>query len=370
MRILPREMKGIGNRHDRSVRSWIRRHTAGTLARLAFGLARVVVRAVPLVLAFAVVNLAPAKAQSAPVTSLDIVAEIEDEPISAGEFEAYFQSYLRRKLYHGGSEEQVRALRSEALEQLILERLVAREIEQRGIPGDPEAVERQIKALEQRYGTSDRWAEMQQNLPALRRHLLEKSRADVLRAAIEDIADPGEADLLRFYDDNPELFTEPMAWEVAVILVGVPPSALSEEWRTAENKSQDLYERLVAGNDFAALAAAHSSHESAAASGSLGFVHKGQLAPEVEAALEDIPIGQVTPPIRVLEGYAVFRKLTVRPARVRPFDSVMERARDLYVRQGKKAKWDDFATNLRANAQVTVYMQGGAAEQEGADPPK
>ena len=370
MRNLSREMRRIGNRYESPVQSWIRRRTAGNTGRLAPGLARVAVWAAPLVLAFAVACLTPAKAQDAPVTSHDIVAVIEGEPIPTGEFEAYFRSYLRRKLYHGGSEEQVRALRSDALDQLILERLVAREIEQRGIRGDPEAVEQRIKVLEQRYGTSDRWAAVQQNLPVLRRHLLADSRAAVLRSRIEEVADPSEEELLRFYDDNPVLFTEPVAWEVAVILVGVPPSAASEEWRTAEIKSRDLYERLLAGDDFAALAAAHSTHESATSAGAMGLVHKGQLAPEVEAALEEISVGQATPPIKVLEGYAVFRKLAARPARVQPFSSVMDRARSLYLRERKKAKWDHFTRDLRANAQITIYKHEDAAKQEGANPPK
>ncbi len=323
-----------------------------------------------LVLGLGALSLGPVRAQGAPVVPPDIVAVINGEAISLGNFEAYFQRYLRQKLYHGGSPERVRELRSDALDQMILERLVAHEIERRDVGGNQQAVEQQIAALKRRYGASDRWAEVETKLPAMRRHLYEKSRSDVLRAEIEEIAELNESDLTRYYEDNLDLFTEPEAWSLSVILVGVPPTAVSQEWQAAEAKSQDLYAQISGGADFGAIAKANSSHESAASNGSMGPVHKGQLAPEIESTLEAISVGEATLPIKVLEGYALFKKQGVLPARVQPFAQVRERVHGLYLRERRKQQWDQFTENLKANAQITVHERGEAAEKEGANPPK
>ncbi len=322
------------------------------------------------VLGAGALGLEPAKAQGAPISPPGVVALVDGQPISLGDFSAYFQRYKRQKLYHGGSPERTRELRSEALEQMILERLVSREIERREIGGNQRAVEQQIAALKQRYGESDRWAEVEANLPALRQHLYEKSRSEVLRAKIEETAEPDEADLADFYEGNIGLFTEPQAWSLALILVGVLPTAVSEEWQVAEKKSQDLYAEIVRGADFGVIAKANSSHASAASDGSLGLVHKGQLAPEIELALEGVSVGGATPPIKVLEGYALFEKQGVRPAKVQPFAQVRERVRGLYLRERRKQQWDQFTESLKVNAQITVHEWGDAAEQEGANPPK
>lgn len=321
-----------------------------------------------LFMAFGALNLEAAKAQGAPLVTSGVVALVDGETIAAGDFEAFFQRYLRQKLYHGGSREQVRELRSEALDQMILEHLIAREVERRDIGGDQQAVEKQIAAYKQRYGASDSWTEVKTKLPALRQHLYEKSRSDVLQAEIEEIAEPGEADLTRYYEDNLGLFTKPEAWSLSVILVGVLPTAVSQEWREAETKSQDIYSRILDGSDFGAIAKTDSNHESATSNGSLGLTHKGQLAPEIELALEAISVGEATPPIKVLEGYALFKKQGVRPALVQPFALVKKRVRGLYLRERKKQQWDLFTEDLRANAQISINERGDASGPDGANP--
>ena len=357
-----------GRRHGRMLETAIPGRLPGSSAWLLAKLGFAASWTGLLFIAIGALNLESAKAQGAPLVPSGVVALVDGESIALGDFEAFFQRYLRQKLYHGGSREQVRELRSEALDQMILERLIVREIERREIGGDEEAVEQQIAALKQRYGTSDRWTEVQTNLPALRQHLYEKSRSDVLRAEIEEIAEPGEADLTRFYEDNLSLFTEPAAWSLSVILVGVLPTALSQEWREAEAKSQDIYTRILDGSDFGAIAKTDSNHESATSNGWLGLTHKGQLAPEIELALEAISVGETTPPIKVLEGYALFKKQGVRPAQVQPFALVRQRVRELYLRKRKKQQWDSFTEDLRANAQISINEWGDASEPDGANP--
>ncbi len=349
-------------RHVNILRIGMPGHLLGSYAQLLAKQGIAALWTVLLILGIGALSLETVKAQSASPVSSDILALVDGETISVREFEAYFQRYLRQKLYHGGSQERVRELRSEALDQMILARLVAREIERRNIDGNQQAVEEEIEALKQRYGSSDRWAEFQAKLPALRQHLYEKSRSDVLKARIEEVAEPDESDLMRYYEGNLGLFTQPEAWSLSVILVGVPPTAVSQEWRVAETKSQDLYTRILGGADFGVIAKAESNHESAASNGSLGLTHKGQLAPEIESALETIAMGEATPPIKVLEGYALFKKHGVRPAQVQPFTLVRQRVRGLYLREKRKQQWDQFTKDLKADAQITVYNRGDASE--------
>lgn len=370
MRYVSRDVRPFSRRRGRAPSRAVGARGARAGGGAVNDLARAAIVVAPLALGLGAFALDSVPAWGAPEVPPGVVASVDGEAISRSEFEAFFRRYLRQNLYHGGSEARLREIRSSALDQMILERLVAREVERRGIAGDPQAVDRQIAALEQRYGMSDRWAEVKKKLPVLRQQLLLKSRSDVLRMQIAEIAEPDESQLARYYRENIELFTEPMAWDLSVILVGVPPSALSDAWRAAEARGQELYQQLRAGEDFAALASTESTHESSAAGGVLGLVHKGQLAPEVEAALEAVDVGQVTPPIRVLEGYALFKKEGVRPTRVRSLEQVRERARGLYVREQKKRLWQRFTEELKTNARITLYEQVDAAEQDMAEPPK
>jgi peptidyl-prolyl cis-trans isomerase SurA len=66
-----------------------------------------------------------------------------------------------------------------------------------------------------------------------------------------------------------------------------------------------LMQQIRAGADFAALAREFSQSASAAVGGDLGWVTKGQLAPEVDRVLADTGERQVAGPVQTLAGYYI-----------------------------------------------------------------
>ncbi|RMD61805.1 MAG: hypothetical protein D6826_08980 [Alphaproteobacteria bacterium] len=298
----------------------------------------------------------------------EVIVTVDGAAITVGEFDIYFRRYLRQKLYHGGSPERVRELRNEAMARLIDDKLVLNEAIRRQIPPDTEAVDMQMAALKERYGNSARWSEFEPRLPAMRAYLLERSRINVLRRRIESGTALDEAQVRAFYEANPDLFTEPPAFHVAVILIDVPPWGTSEDWRRAQKKAEGIHARILAGEDFAALAKEFSRDKTAQSGGDMGFVHDGQLAPEVQKALDSLSVGETTAPVRVLEGYALFRLLGERPAHLQPFEVVRERAKKLALRTQREKRWQQLLSNLRANAQITFNGRWRAMGEEGTAP--
>ncbi|MGH6828423.1 MAG: peptidylprolyl isomerase, partial [Rhizomicrobium sp.] len=95
--------------------------------------------------------------------------------------------------------------------------------------------------------------------------------------------------------------------------------------------------QLGSGGNFAMIAHQFSQSPSAAAGGDIGWVHDGQLAPELSAALTKMTAGSVSPPIRSIGGYYILalrarqaplgtRIATIKQAAVGP-DSVLPLAR-------------------------------------------
>jgi len=115
-----------------------------------------------------------------------------------------------------------------------------------------------------------------------------------------------------------------------------------------------VVERLESGEDFAELAAAHSSDMSASAGGDMGYQHEGALSPDAEAAIAALDVGDVSEPVRVLEGMAIFKLLDRRPQRLREFSDVEERAAQLWIRQAGDDRWQALAAELRADADIQV----------------
>lgn len=285
----------------------------------------------------------------------DAVARVDGETISGAEYRTYAQNYVRSKLYHGGSPERVRELADEALDNLIVDRLLAKEAAERGIKGDADAVAKRIEAIRAQYSGSDAWAQIEPNLPAIEQDILVGTQIESLREQITTVGKPNDAELRRFHAENTELFTEPRSWELDIIMIGVPPSGTAADWLEASRKAEAAVAEVKGGKPFAEVAKATSTHASAAEGGAVGRVHDGQLPENAVAALSDLSPGELTEPVRVLEGYAVFRLNARNDARPQPFEAVEDRVRALYDRDEGKRRWQKFIQKLRAGARIETF---------------
>ncbi len=69
--------------------------------------------------------------------------------------------------------------------------------------------------------------------------------------------------------------------------------------------AEDLETQLHAGAPFNAVARQFSQNPDAAEGGNMGWVHEGQLAPELNKALEQLQAGEISPPVRSIGGYYI-----------------------------------------------------------------
>lgn len=283
------------------------------------------------------------------------VAVVGGTAISGDQYVAYLRNYLRSKLYHGSSPDRVRELADEALERMIDDRLLGEAAGRRGIEGDTAAVAALIEQLRTRYAGSESWPSIEANLPDIEAQLLLRSRIEALKVAVTAVAAPGEAALRDFYVANPDLFTQPPASDLDLILIGVTPSALAPEWDAAQAKARTIRASALAGRPFGQLARESSTHESAAEGGRLGLVHKGQLPGEAETAVAALQPGEISEPVRLLVGYALLRLNSRKAAELQPFDAVRERVERVYRRDRVAAQWRDFIAALRAETTVETF---------------
>lgn len=81
----------------------------------------------------------------------------------------------------------------------------------------------------------------------------------------------------------------------------------------ARTRLEQLYQRIKGGEDFAALARAHSDDKaSAIKGGDLGWVNPGDLVPAFEEAMNELEIGQLSRPFRTQFGWHIVQVLDRR----------------------------------------------------------
>lgn len=110
--------------------------------------------------------------------------------------------------------------------------------------------------------------------------------------------------------------------KVAHIMVVVPKDAKPEDVKKAENKINDIYSKLKAGEDFSKLALDFSDDKSSARKGGeLPWFGIGRMVPEFEiASFELLNNGDYSKPIRTSFGWHIIKKIDSKP--IGSFDEI------------------------------------------------
>jgi peptidyl-prolyl cis-trans isomerase D len=161
-----------------------------------------------------------------------------------------------------------------------------------------------------------------------------------------------DAEVDKYYTEHAKEFELPHQAKAAHILARVGETGGSAAEDRARNKIADIIRRLKAGEDFATLAAELSEDPGSRASrGDLGWVSKGEVVPEFEAAMFRLKKGEMTPePVRTPFGFHVIKITEVREAGKKPLREVAplirEKLQSEAADQAAKAKADEVRAKL------------------------
>jgi len=287
----------------------------------------------------------------------DVFASIDSIEITRDEFERAVYSAARQTFYHGsppGGEEFIE-FRKDVADKMIVRELLLREAKRRNLEPDHASVDAKIAGYESRYGETERWqTEGPQMVAALRTKFEEDNILESLEADVRSTPMADAAVVRQFYDDNPALFTEPAQNRISMILLGVPASATAPVWQAARDEAQRVLERLQEGKSFEELASLHSSDTSGNAGGDMGYLHQGMLSAAAEEAVNALTVGEVSQPVQVLEGIAIFKLAGQKPEKLREFEEVRERAGELWARDDGERQWNTLVAELRSASEVRV----------------
>lgn len=291
-----------------------------------------------------------------PSSGGEVVAKVNEDVIGQDEFEGAVARTSRQRFYHGKvDEKRLGELRREVLDDLVLEKLLVREATKRGVKPDTAEVEAKIQALDERYKGAEQWAAQRDEvLPEMRAKMMANSQKAMLEQQVRNVPPPSDAELKKFYEANKDLFTEPQRDHVAVILLKVDPASTRDVWESAKDEAARIQKKLVGGASFADLAKLHSGDDSAKNGGDMGYLHRGMLAEDAQVAVDKLKVGEVTEPVELLQGYALFKLVERTEASLRPLDQVRERATDLCLRKKADDAWTALGAELRKRAKIWV----------------
>lgn len=163
-----------------------------------------------------------------------------------------------------------------------------------------------------------------------------------------------EEEAQRYYHAHPEEFTVPPSVTLREIFIAVaspkPDAVNVAADEEALEKAKRARARVLAGEDFAHVAAEMSDAPSKANGGLIGPIERKDLSPALLKMLEAMKPGDVTEPLRTARGYQVLKLEAMTEAVLQPFEQVREQVADRVYQQKAQIEFAKYLDRLRAQA--------------------
>jgi peptidyl-prolyl cis-trans isomerase SurA len=237
-----------------------------------------------------------------------ILATVDGEPVTLHELNTFVDSNIRGRQLSASLD------RSAMLEQLITEKVVQKEVSDRGIVVQEEDINRYLEGIKQRNNNisdeqlKEALAAQGVTLESYRNQIREEiQRQQLIAREIRGKVSITPEEIQRYYEAHREEFSTPERIEVAHILFRLSPDASSDQVAAATAKAEAVSKQLKDGADFAALAAQYSEDGSGKDGGSLGWFKRGELLDGLEKAAVQLKVGEVSPPVRTKVGIHILK---------------------------------------------------------------
>ena len=168
-----------------------------------------------------------------------------------------------------------------------------------------------------------------------------------------------EEEARQYYKAHPDEFMKPPTVTLREILVTVPTETVGGQQGFNAAKDEEAKEKIIAiraramkGEDFATLVAEASEAGTKANGGVVGPMLVEDLAPAVSAAVTKLKPGEITDPLRLGNGYRIFKLESRTLAEVEAFDKVRNQISQRIYDSRLGTETEKFLAKLRAQALI------------------
>jgi len=292
-----------------------------------------------------------------------IIAYVNDDIITLSELNERTNAFVaarRQNPFLREEEQSLEEIRRNILDLLINERLAAQEISRLKISVSDEEMAEAIGTIlrENRLTQETLEAKLRQDgktIEDLREQIkagLEQKK--LVNREVSSKTVITDEMIQAYYEDHIEEFERKERWRIQDIYLPFTPTDTPEERTHLRNVAKRILERLRTEGDFTSLAKRYSQGPGAEAGGDLGFFSKGELEPVLEAAIEALKPGEVSPDIETTRGIHIIKLTEVDKTPAKPLEEVEGTIRDLLYRREVDFRYREWLSGLRERSYVKI----------------
>lgn len=243
----------------------------------------------------------------------DAIAKVDGESISKDE------------LY----DEMVKLYGTATVDQLISDKIVAKEAKKQKINITNEEIKEELEQLKESYGGEEVFNQtLESNNTTLADVEADIKNYLTIKKLLEPEIEITDEELKTYFDENKDSFGEAEQVKASHILV------------EDENKAKEIKAKLDADEDFAELAKEFSTDESTKESGGeLGFFSKGTMVAEFDAAAFTLAVDQISDPVKSEYGYHIIKVEDKKEAKEANFEDSKEEIKEILFEQKMETEY-------------------------------
>lgn len=278
------------------------------------------------------------------VEALQPLIVINDQEISKADFLIEFEKSLQKDQQLSGIERE--ELQRSFLVQLIDRELIHGEARRLNIALTDADVEAALQGYRHDYpGSSfeEMLAERGLTLEAWREELKESLIMEkLLEQAVYPMVSVTDKEVADYFQDNPAQFDRPEQVRARQIVVA------------DQDQGQEILGLLRQGRSFAEVAEEYSLSPDALQGGDLGFFGRGEMPPEFDAIVFDLPVNRLSDLVKSEYGYHIFLVEEKRKAKRLSKKDASEEIRTILEAAKKEEGYLSWLQDMRARAVISV----------------
>jgi peptidyl-prolyl cis-trans isomerase C len=250
-----------------------------------------------------------------------------------------------------------------ALTNLVTIALLKDQIKQQNIIVDAATIEQQVSKIVKQYPSQEAFqkALAAQGLTEsqLRKNLEESiSLQQVIDGAVKNVPPASDAEIEKFYTENPGKFSLPERVRALHILLTVPSNSTTDQMAVIKKKLEVLRADIEAGAVSFADAAAKYSQDPATASrgGDLGTFTHGQMIKPIEDAAFGTKPGMLSAVVESSFGYQLIKTIDLKPAGQATLEESKESIKQYLEQNAKQAAKQKYLEELQSKTKIESFM--------------
>ncbi len=250
----------------------------------------------------------------------------------------------------------------DALDTLIGAILLRNEAKEKNITADQAKVDEGLRLMKERFPTEAQFLQalQQQNLKeedvrrSIEDSLLYQLVLDAVFAGLPGVTD---AEIRKFYDENPQLVNEPEQVHAAHIFLRVGAGATPVQKAEIRAKLEAIRADIESKKITFAEAAKYSDDKSTAPrGGDMGFFTRDDRIPAIEAAAFAAKPGTLTPVVETEYGYHLMQVIEFKAPEKAPLEKVTPTIKAFLERKARQDATRKHIDELKGKAKIEVVM--------------